>query len=163
MKKNLENIAEVKNDVIKNRVLMKFSQEGITGEQINRSLRALIKEGGFDAEAVIVDGLDFSPGERERLQGAKDFAQELGISVWYSCTVKASEKPAKAAGALGPAYDKRGIPLVIEDYADLFDVIIILDPKTDHVALTISKDRDAYNPEHIALRLDPKTLLILEG
>ncbi|MDR0760691.1 MAG: hypothetical protein LBF74_11395, partial [Treponema sp.] len=155
MKKNLENIAEVKNDVIKNRVLMKFSQEGITGEQINRSLRALIREGGFNAEAVIVDGLDFSPGERERLQGAKDFAQELGISVWYSCTVKAPLKPAKAAGALGPAYDKRGIPLVIGDYADLIDVIIILDPKADHVALTISKDRDAYNPEHIALRLDP--------
>ncbi|MDR2743405.1 MAG: hypothetical protein LBB98_14830 [Treponema sp.] len=164
MKKNLENIAEVKNDVIKNRVLMKFSQEGISGEQINRSLRALITEGGFDAQAVIVDGLDFSPGERERLQGARDFARELGLSIWYSCTVKApGELPRSASvGVLGPAYDKRGIPLVIGDYVDLIDVIIALDPKVDHIELTISKDRDVYNPEHIALRLDPKTLLILE-
>jgi ABC-type lipoprotein export system ATPase subunit len=159
MKKNLENIGEVKNDVVRNRVLMKFSQEGISGEQINRSLRALIREGGFNAEAVIVDGLEFSPGERERLQGAKDFARELGLSIWYSCTVKAVKG---GGGALGPAYDKRGIPLVIEDYADLIDIIIALDPKADHIELTISKDRDAYNPEHIALRLDPKTLLILE-
>jgi hypothetical protein len=166
MKKNLENIAEVKNDVIKNRVLMKFSQEGIGGEQINRSLRALISEGGFNAESVIVDGLDFSPGERERFQGTKDFARELGLSVWYSCTVNASgNAPGKAAGAagiLGPAYDKRGIPFVIGDYADIIDVIIALDPKPDHIELSISKDRDTYNPEHIALRLDPKTLLILE-
>jgi hypothetical protein len=161
MKKNLENIAEVKNDVIKNRVLMKFSQEGIAGEQINRSLRALISDGGFNAESVIVDGLDFSPGERERLQGAKDFARELGLSIWYSCTVKAPGKVSRA-GILGPAYDERGIPLVIGDYADIIDVIIALDPKPDHIELTISKDRDIYNPEHIALRLDPKTLLILE-
>jgi hypothetical protein len=159
MKKNLEDIAEVKNDVIKNRVLMKFSQEGISGEQINRSLKALIREGGFDAEAVIVDGLDFSPGERERLQGAKDFARELGLSIWYSCTVKA---PGETSGTPGSAYDKRGIPLAIGDYVDLIDVIIALDPKPDHIELTISKDRDIYNPEHVALRLDPKTLLILE-
>ncbi|MDR2070487.1 MAG: hypothetical protein LBP81_03590 [Treponema sp.] len=162
MKKNLENIADVKNDVSKNRVLMKFSQEGITGEQINRSLRALIREGGFSAEAVIVDGLDFSPGERERLQGAKDFARELGLAVWYSCTVNVPRKSSGAAGTSGSVYDKRGIPLVIGDYADLIDVIITLDPKPDHVELTISKDREIYNPEHIALRLDPKTLLILE-
>jgi hypothetical protein len=25
----------------------------------------------------------------------------------------------------------------------------------------VSKDRDVYNPEHLALKLDPKTLLIL--
>jgi ABC-type lipoprotein export system ATPase subunit len=162
MKKNLENIADVKNDVSRNRVLMKFSQEGIGGEQINRSLRALIKDGGFNAEAVIVDGLDFSSGERERLQGAKDFAREMGLSLWYSCTAKAPGKASAPAGILGPAYDKRGVPLVIEDYADIIDVIIVLDPKPDHIELTISKDRDAYNPEHIALRLDPKTLLILE-
>jgi ABC-type lipoprotein export system ATPase subunit len=162
MKKNLESIAEVKNDVIKNRVLMKFSQEGISGEQINRSLRALITEGGFSAEAVIVDGLEFSPGERERLRGAKDFARELGLSIWYSCTAKTPGEASKSAGILGPAYDKRGIPLVIGDCEDLIDVIVILDPKADHIELTVSKDRDACNPEHIALRLDPKTLLILE-
>jgi ABC-type lipoprotein export system ATPase subunit len=162
MKKNLENIGEVKNDVIKNRVLMKFSQEGISGDQINRSLRALITEGGFNAEAVIVDGLEFSSGERERLQGAKDFAQEMGLSIWYSCTVKAPAAAPGAASIQGSAYDKRGVPLLIKDYADLIDVIITLDPKPDHIKLTISKDRDLYNPEQIALRLDPKTLLILE-
>jgi ABC-type lipoprotein export system ATPase subunit len=161
-KKNLENIAEVKNDIVKNRVLMKFSQEGISHDQINRSLRALIKEGGFNAEAVIVDGLEFSSGERERIQGAKDFAAEQGLSIWYSCTVKPPEKTQTAAGILGSAYNQQNIPLTIADYVDLFDVVIVLDPKADHIELNVSKDRNTYNPEHMALRLDPKTLLILE-
>jgi hypothetical protein len=161
-KKNLENIADVKNDVIKNRVLMKFSQEGISSQQILRSLKALIREGGFSAEAVIVDGFEFSPDGRERFTGVKEAIRDLGISIWYSCTVRENEKSLGLSGALGPAYDKRGIPLVVADYADLIDVIIALEPKPDHIELTVSKDRETYNPEHIALRLDPKTLLILE-
>jgi hypothetical protein len=40
---------------------------------------------------------------------------------------------------------------------------VVLEPKQDHIALTVSKDGDVYNPEHLALRLDPKTLLLLEG
>jgi hypothetical protein len=151
-KKNLENIADVKNDVIKNRVLMKFSQEGLSGDQILRSLRALIRDGGFEAQTVIVDGFEFSSGDGERLRGVKEFAQDLGLSIWYSCTVQGA----------GPLYDKQGVPLVIKDFADQVDVIIVLNPKSDHIELSVSKDRDTYNPEHIALRLDPKTLLILE-
>jgi hypothetical protein len=83
----------------------------------------------------------------------KEFAGELGLSVWYSCTIQG--RP--------PLYDKRNIPLVIKDYMDLVDVVIVLDPKPDHIELSVSKDRNAYNPEAMALRLDPKTLLILEG
>jgi hypothetical protein len=51
---------------------------------------------------------------------------------------------------------------VVKDYVELLDVVIVLEPKPDHIALTVSKDRDVYNPEHMALKLDPKTLLILE-
>jgi Rad3-related DNA helicase len=151
-KKNLENIEEVKNDVIKNRVLMKFSQESLSGEQIHRSLKALIQEGGFNAEAIIVDGFEFSSPEQERLGKVKELARELNLSVWYSCTLRGEE----------PFYDNRDIPLLLQGAVDLIDVVIILEPKGDHIELRVSKDRNTYNPEHLALRLDPKTLLILE-
>jgi hypothetical protein len=150
-KKNLENVRDVKNELIKNRVLMNFSQDGVTADQILRSLRAMILDGGFKAEALIIDGFDFSKMTRERIAALKDFARELGLSVWHSCTV--TEK--------GAAYDKKNIPLIIGDFADLVDVVIVLSPKQDHIALTVSKDRDVYNPEHLGLKLDPKTLLIL--
>jgi hypothetical protein len=150
-KKNLENARDVKNELIKNRVLMNFNQDGVTSEQIIRSLRAMILDGGFNAEALIIDGFDFTKMTRERIAALRDFARDLGLSVWHSCTV--TEK--------GSAYDKKNIPLVIGDFVELLDVVIVLSPKQDHIALTVSKDRDVYNPEHLALKLDPKTLLIL--
>jgi KaiC/GvpD/RAD55 family RecA-like ATPase len=150
-KKNLENEADVKNEIVKNRVLMKFNQEGVSVDQIIGSLRAMIKDGGFGAEFIIVDGYNFSAADGDRIAKVKAFAKEAGASVWYSCTVKDEA-----------SYDKRNIPLLIKDYADLFDVIVVLDPKQDHIDLTVSRDRDVYNPEHMAVKLDPKTLLILE-
>jgi KaiC/GvpD/RAD55 family RecA-like ATPase len=150
-KKNLDKSAEIKDELVKNRVLLNFSQDGVTGPQILRSLKALIKDGGFAAEAIIVDGFDFSRTDRTRMESVRAGAAELGVSFWYSCTVG------------GPSsYDKQNIPLLLKDYRDLVDVVIVLDPKADHIELTASKDRDAVNLEHLAVRLDPKTLLILE-
>jgi hypothetical protein len=152
-RKNLENPQDVRNDVVKNRVLMNFNQDGMSGDQILRSLRAMIVEGGFRAEAIIIDGFDFSRMNRERLSAVKDFARELGLAVWYSCSVPGE----------GARYDKKGIPLLIKDFSDLVEVVIVLEPKPDHVEFTVSRDRDTFKPEAMAMRLDPKTLLILEG
>jgi thymidine kinase len=151
-KKNLENIGEIKNDLVKNRVLMNFNQDGISKDQIVKSLRAMITDGGFTAEAIIIDGFDFLRANREIIANVKTFAQELGLSVWYSCSIKDGDQQ----------YDKENIPLLLKDFADLFDVVIVLNPKPDHIELSVSKDRGAHDTK-LAMRLDPKTLLILEG
>jgi len=151
-KKNLENEQDVKNDIVKNRVLMKFTQEGVTGDQILRSLRALIKDGGFNAEVIIIDGFNFLSAEESHISAIKSFAEEMGISVWYSCNVNNGE----------PFNDGRKPPPVIKNFAHLFEVIIILEPKSDHIALSVSRGKGAFNPENLALKLDPRTLLILE-
>jgi hypothetical protein len=152
-KKNLENPGDVRDETVKNRVLMNFNQDGISDDQILRSLRALIIDGGVNAEAIIIDGFDFYRAGRECIEKVKKFAGELKLEIWYSCTVKGRE----------PFFDKRNIPLVIADYVELADVVIVLEPRADHIALSVPKDRGSFNPEHMALRLDPKTLLILEG
>jgi KaiC/GvpD/RAD55 family RecA-like ATPase len=162
-RKKLENAAEVKDETVKNRVLMNFNQEVMSNEQILRSLRAMIVEGGFAAESIIVDGFDFSyagggAATRERITNVKAFAKELGLSVWYSCTVK--EKGVEAPSS--PLYDNGKMPLAIKDYADLVDIVIVLEPKADHIELSVSKDRDARGITTLAMRLDPKTLLIQE-
>ena len=132
-------------------MLMNFNQDGMSKDQILKSLRAMIVDGGFKAEAIIIDGFDFSRTGHERIANVKTFAQELGLSVWYSCTVKGE----------GPRYDKQNIPLLLKDLVDLIDVVIVLDPKPDHIELTVSKDRDSHDTKAMAMRLDPKTLLIL--
>jgi len=160
-KKNLENEQEVKNNIEKNRVLIKFTQGGISSEQILRTLRALIKSGCFNAEIIIIDGFDFSVAEEGHIAAIKSFASEMGVACWYSCNVTGEK--AYSDKSSNQIYDQRNIPVVLKDCADLFDVIIVLEPKSDHIELTVSRDRDVYNPEHLALKLDPKTLLILEN
>ena len=150
-KKDLENAEEVKNDLVKNRVLMNFNQDGVSEEQILKSLRAMIVDGGFAAESVIIDGFDFSRTSQQSIAAVKDFAKELGLSIWYSCTV-----------GNGVRYDKEKIPQAFEGFADLVDVVIVLDPKQDHIELSVSKDRDTSDTKVLAMRLDPRTLLISE-
>ncbi len=149
-KKNIDNAREIKGELVKNRVLMNFNQDGISTEMILKSLRAMIVDGGFKADALIIDGYDFAKTNPDQLKIMKAFAKELDLSVWYSCTVKGDSQ----------LYDKRGIPLVLKDFMEIIDVVIILEPKQDHISFTASKDRDVYNPEAMALKLDPKTLLI---
>ncbi len=107
----------MQSDLVKNRVLMNFNQDGISTEMILKSLKAMIVDGGFKADTLIIDGYDFSKSDADQLNAMKAFAKELDLSVWYSC-------------------------------------------KQDHISFTAAKDRDVYNPEAMALKLDPKTLLI---
>jgi len=153
-RKNLENAAEIKNDLVKNRVLMNFSQDGVTKEQIIRSLRAMIVEGGFKAGSIIIDGFDFSRlnNGQESISLVKNFAAELGLNIWYSCSVKDENSQ----------YDKKNIPVVLGSFISQIDVVITLQPKPEHVELSISKDRDSIISKTMAMKLDPKTLLILE-
>jgi len=150
-KKNLENKEDIKNEVVKNRVLMNFNQDGMSTDQIINSLKAMIVDGGFKAEAIIVDGLDFTRTSRERFSNVKAFAQELGVAVWYSCSVKD-----------GQPYDKENMPVLIQGFADLINVVVVLGAKQDHVELSVSKDRGTAVSKSMAMKLDPKTLLILE-
>jgi len=151
-KKNLEHEKDIKDDIVKNRVLMKFNQDGLTVDQILRSLEALIKDGGFAADDVIIDGYKFTAKDRDNISKIKEFAKKLKLSVWFSCTVSETS-----------SYDKNGIPLQLKDYAELFDIIVDLKPKQAHIEFLLARSRDSESPENLALRLDPKTLLILDN
>ncbi|MDR2518310.1 MAG: hypothetical protein LBD13_02730 [Spirochaetaceae bacterium] len=149
-KHEAENLRDVKDELVKNRVLMHFNQSGMSGDQILNSLKAMIAEGGFKARTLIIDGFDFSRAQDGHLAKVKALARELGFSVWYSCSV-----PEQAG------YTGKNIPHSIEAYLGLVDVVIVLEPKADYIALSVSKDRDSANPEDsMIVRLDPRTLLI---
>jgi hypothetical protein len=150
-KKNLENAQEIKNNLTKNRVLMNFSQDGVTKAQIIKGIRAMIFDGGFKAESIIIDGFDFSLTDKESMARVKASAIELGLSVWYSCSVPDEENQ----------YDKDKNPSVISGFINDIDVVIVLQPKPDHVELSISKDRDSVISKNAVMKLDPKTLLVL--
>ena len=151
-KKNLVNSEEIKDDLVKNRVILNFNQDAVTEEQILKSLKALIVEGGFDASLIVIDGFDFARSDRDRIARMKAAAKELNISIWYSFNTKENGSP------------RQKIPELVNKYLDLLDLVIVLEPKADHVELSALKYGNSEGSlGSIALKLDPKTLLIVNG
>ncbi|HEY9053553.1 MAG TPA: hypothetical protein VIO60_01910 [Rectinemataceae bacterium] len=152
-RRNLENIDELKDQLVRNRVIMNFTQEGVSVDQITRSLKAMIVDGGFGAKTVIVDGFDFSRGTVERFQKVKAFLAEMGLEVWYSCTLSGED----------PLFDKNGVPILLRELLPLISVLIVMEPKRDYTHFRIVKDHDRLNPVELDLKLDAKSLLIAES
>lgn len=151
-KRNLENMEDIHDELVKNRVIMNFNQEGISTEQIIRSLQAMIVDGGFKADAVIIDGFDFTRTEPDHFAKVKEFAKQMELEVWYSCTMVGEE----------PLMDKRNVPMLLRDFLDLITVLIVLEPKAEYIHFIVVKDHERMNPEDLSIKLDSKTLLIAE-
>ncbi|SIQ58002.1 RecA-superfamily ATPase, KaiC/GvpD/RAD55 family [Alkalispirochaeta americana] len=151
-RRDLEHAMDVHDSAIRNRMIMNFSQEGITVHQFLRSIRALIDDGQFRADVLVVDGYDFSKGDPETLRALRDFAKENGLAVWFSASVHRDDK----------RVDERGVPMALSPFVDSIDVLITLTPEKDHVGLRLLKDHGDYSAEDLHLELDSRTLLIRE-
>ena len=151
-KRSLDDAMDVHDEAIKNRVIMNFSQDGATADQVITSLRAMIGEGQFRADVIVVDGYDFEKGEQETLEKVRRFAQESGVAVWFSASTHREQ----------PETDENGMPKLLSPFGDHIDVLITLEPTEKHVKLKLVKDYDKYPSEDLHLRLDSKSLLIAE-
>ena len=151
-KRELESAVEVHDEIIKNRVIMNFNQQGIDTEQILSSINAMISDGHFAADTVIFDGYDFDQAEQRDLTLIKEFAEECGIEVWFS--VSLSEE--------GPLFDDQGVPAQVRPFLGCISVLITLQFVGDHVHFQAVKDHDEPQPRDMHLMLDPKTLLVAE-
>ncbi|GAB1456193.1 AAA family ATPase [Spirochaetota bacterium] len=152
-RKNLEDLSLIHDDLMKNRVIMNFNQEGVSTEQILKSLRAMIVDGGFEADAVIADGFDFARADPSHFAKVRSFASEMKLEFWYSCTMSGEE----------PLLDKKNIPVILRSFLDEITVLIVLEPKVEYIHFVVVKDHNRMNPEDLNIKLDSKTLLIAEA
>ena len=151
-KRELESAVEVHDEIIKNRVIMNFSQTAIDTEQILGSVTAMISDGHFAADTVIFDGYDFDQVGISDLEKIKAFSEKSGIEVWFSVSL----------GEGDPAFDDRGIPAQVKPFLEVISVLITLRFEGDHVHFKAVKDHDDQEPVDMHLMLDPKTLLVAE-
>ncbi|WP_455382214.1 hypothetical protein [Salinispira pacifica] len=151
-KRDLDNAMDIHDEVVKHRVIMNFSLDGVSVEQVLKSLRAMIQEGGFAADTIIVDGFDFQDDNTEEIQMIRQFAAELELTVWFSASLRGDD----------PLYNKEGVPFALESYLDLIDVLITMTPTREFVQLGLIKDHDRIVHEDLHLKLDSKSLLIAE-
>lgn len=151
-KRELESAIDVHDELIKHRVIMNFSQEGITSDQILNSLDAMISHGKFAADTIVVDGYDFNKADVEGIKKMREFAARLGIEIWISASLKSEE----------PLFDEKGFPHELKEYLGEIAVLITLKYAGDYVHLKLVKDHDDIPSRDLLLKLDPKTLLIAE-
>lgn len=149
-KRDLEDAMDVHDEIIKRRVVMNFNQAGISADQFLKSIRAMIDDGNFAAKTIVIDGYSFEKGEPPSLVAIKDFAREMGITVWFSASIHRED----------PRTDDNGVPLILCPYIDSIDVIVTMQPTENHIKLNLIKDHDRYVDEDLHLMLDPKSLLI---
>lgn len=149
-KRELEDAMDVHDEVITRRVVMNFSQSGINAEQFLGSIRAMISDGKFAAQTIVIDGYNFEKGEPESLVAIREFAKEMGLSVWFSASTHRED----------PRTDENGVPMLLAPYLDSIAVIVTMEPTEDHIKLNLVKDHDRYVQEDLHLMLDPKSLLI---
>ena len=151
-KRDLESAVDIHDEIIKNRVIMNFNQQGIRTDQILKSINAMICDGHFAADTLIFDGYDLNKAETGDLEKIKEFASECGLEVWFSVSLGDEE----------PLFDEKGIPAIVVPYLDIISVLITLQYVGDHVHFEAVKDHDEAEPTDMHLMLDAKTLLVVE-
>lgn len=144
-RKNLDKAADVKAELVSKRIVLNFNQETVRTAQVIKTIRALA-ESGIKAEAIIIDGFDFSKALPEAMDQMKAFAKETGATVWYSANAE--------------LVDAR-LPQEIARYEDQLDVVLFLEPGADGIKIKVLKEHGNRNVA-ADLKLDVKTLLLAE-
>ncbi len=150
-KRELEDAVDVHDEIVKNRVIMNFNQDGLETERILKSVSAMIEQGHFAADAVIIDGYDFSKASDNDIKAIHDFAVNTNLEIWTSVSLQKDD-----------TFDAKGMPEILKKYLDEIAVIVTLKYEGDYVHLNVVKDHDDLAPHEMTLKLDPKTLLIAE-
>jgi hypothetical protein len=151
----LESAESLHDETVQRRVIMNFSQTGISVDRIVSSLRAMIGQGHFSADLVIVDGYNFGSTSREDIEAFRCFARDMNLSIWFSVSVPSDDDAEDLA-------DERRMPGFLDPYADQFTTIIGMRATEGFVSLRLLKDHDVSPVPDLRLRLDPKTLLVEE-
>lgn len=149
-RRDLENAMDVHDEIIKNRVIMNFNPKGVSVKQVINSLKAMIRDGSFAANCVIVDGYDFTKGSVAEIELFKQFTEELNLELWFSATIKKEDS----------IFESNKIPQFLQDYLKHIAIIIILKPIDGIIQLELVKDHDITPVDNMHLKLDCKTLLI---
>ena len=137
-KKNLADADEVKNSIIRNRVILNFSPDTVSAERIINTLKALA-QGGIVASCLIIDGLDLKLLKSEDYKALKAYGKEANLVIWFSYNVDNDDAYAN----------------------DDVDCVIHLAQKPDTIQMMVLKSHGTA-ADISSLKLDSKTLLMSE-
>lgn len=148
LKRDLEDAMEIHDELIKNRVIMNFNQDGVTMDQVLNSVKAMIENGQKSTDALVIDGYDFTKDCDVNMKRVKQFAKDLGLEIWFTDSYE------------GEVISEDDVPQNLTCCKNELSIIMVLKNDGDAMNLNLVKDHGNKIAEDLSLKLDSKTLLI---
>lgn len=145
---HLEEIASVHAEVDRLRCIRAYPASAFDAKRLREAI-VLESEMAPPPRLVVVEGFDVARSSRDELADWRTIAQESDAEVWISG--HCSEEQIAS------------LPRELEPLADLFGVILALEPNDDVVALRALKDHDNPDVSALHVALDPRTLLLIRS
>jgi hypothetical protein len=145
----LENVAEIENELMRNRMIMTFKESAFSRLKLEERLNDLVYQNIFRPDIVVVDGYDFAEVDYESIMDLKEMMAAMNVQVWFSALRHRDDDRVSATGVPAPCHEIDG----------LFDTVIILQPEQDAILLDIIKDEYDGAAGKI-LNLDPSTMMV---
>ncbi len=138
-------------EVSRRRMIMTFKENVFSRAMLEERLKDLIQQDVFKPSCLIIDGYDFDGNGRRSMEDLKQLMAKLGIAViWFSAVIHRAD----------PRISADGVPAPCHTIDDLFEVVLLINPKGDVVQLDIVKCAYCEVEPGTTLLLDPSTMLI---
>ena len=149
----LDHAGEVHDEIVRKRMIMTFKASSFSGPKLEERLNDLLYQDIFRPDCMVIDGYDFDSATRGQVQDLLDLTQAMSLHTWFSALRHRDD----------PRTSDLGVPAPCDQFEELFDTILLLDPEERGVALKILKDEVSGGPGRKDLILDPSSLLIKQG
>lgn len=102
-KKNLSDMTEISNVIMRDRTILNTNQETFSMEKIVNTLNALIS-GGIHVGAIIIDGLELQKLSLDQIELIANFVSKNNITAWFSDTNESNELKTTLKAEIEPKF-----------------------------------------------------------
>jgi hypothetical protein len=134
--------------ILQHRFVMTFKVEIFSVPKLEERLTDLTEQGIFYPQMILIDGLPVDEETGKTLSELKALAKKESMPVWFAIRTHRHEEP-------GPD----GMPPQLSGFADLFEVVIQLQPVEKEIHVKALKGLTGPSG-HSSLLLDPSTMLV---
>lgn len=142
-KKNISNAQELKDEIMKERVILNFNPENFTLAKLINTVKAL-KDAGTKVTALVIDGVEIKNVTADDAKVVENFAKSENITIWLTSTEESAN--------LSDCASKEVLATIA--------AVLHIEAKPEGTVLSILKMRD--DTPSASLKLDAKTQLISE-
>lgn len=155
VRNDLEEPDEARSMITRNRVIYSFADHDLWPERLEKTVELFKKHLDFNPAAILVDGYDWSHhsvAKNAAMVGAfKAYAKMLGAELWMTAQTHRENT----------GRHPTNVPAPCDDYIELIDVAIYLEPHGSDIAVRLLKDHDNTEVQETRLHLHPDTLRLV--